>query len=95
MSEYIVTGPKKALEPDIMKYNPYSNSMIKPILGLCMPPARMHTHMNDTASISSVSRLKKKKIYLPTLPIFRPKGQTNLLFFRPYNQYTIFSGVMS
>ena len=26
----------------------------------------------------------KKKIDLPTLPIFRPKGQTNLYFFRPY-----------
>ena len=24
---------------------------------------------------------KKKKIDLPTLPIFRPKGQTNLFFF--------------
>ena len=31
--------------------------------------------------------LKKKnpKIDLPTLPIFRPKGQTNLYFFRPDN----------
>ena len=27
---------------------------------------------------------KKKKIDLPTLPVFRPKEQTNLYFFRPY-----------
>ena len=30
---------------------------------------------------------KKKKIDLPTLPIFWLKGQTNLYFFRPYLQY--------
>ena len=42
----------------------------------------MHTH--EWYCISSVSRLKKKKIDLPTVPNFEPKGQTNLLsFFKP------------
>ena len=47
------------------------------------------THMNDTAyhlcpdlkKKKGGKNKEKKKIDLPTLPIFRPKGQTNLLFF--------------
>ena len=42
----------------------------------------MHTH--ESYCISCVSRFKKKKkkkkTDLPTLPIFRPKGQTNIFF---------------
>ena len=49
----------------------------------------MHTHMNDTAFIVCLDLKKKKKKKrekekrsdLPTHSIFRPKGQTNLLFF--------------
>ena len=47
----------------------------------------MHTHMNDTAFLLcpefklKKKKKKKKKINLPTLLIFRPKRQTNLLFF--------------
>ena len=37
-------------------------------------------YMNDIAFLL-LPDLKKKKIDLLTLPIFRPKGQTNLLFF--------------
>ena len=42
-------------------------------------------HKHEWYCISHASRFnpKKKKIHLPTLLIFWPKGQTNLLFFRP------------
>ena len=45
--------------------------------------------MNGTAFLlcpelkKKKKKKKKKKIALPTLPIYRPTGQTDLLFFRP------------
>ena len=45
--------------------------------------AQEYTPMNDIAyHVCPDLKKKKKKIDLPTLPIFGPKGQTNLLFFR-------------
>ena len=51
--------------------------------------AQEYAHMNDIAYHVCPDLKKKKdkeiKIDLPTLPILGPKGQTNLLFFRPYD----------
>ena len=42
-------------------------------------------HINNTAFLLRPDLKKKEKIIdLPTLPIFRPKWQTNLLLFRPH-----------
>ena len=47
--------------------------------------AQEYTHMNDIAyHVRPDLKKEKKKINLPTLPIFGPKGQTNIFFFRPY-----------
>ena len=42
--------------------------------------AQEYTHINDIAYHVCPDLKKKKKIDLPILPIFGPKGQTNLLF---------------
>ena len=59
--------------------------MITPILRICMPK-NAHTWMILHIMCAQIlKKKKKKKIDLPTLPIFRPKGQTNIFFFfRPY-----------
>ena len=77
--------PKKALKPDIMEYNPPPTPGLNQFWGSACP--RMHIH--EWYCIFYVSRflkIKKNKKYLPTLPTFRPKGQTNLLFFMPNNK---------
>ena len=49
--------------------------MITPILRICMPK-NAQTWMILHICVSRLE--KKKKIDLPTLPIFGPKGQTNI-----------------
>ena len=49
------------------------------------------THMNDIAYhvCPDFKKKRKEKIDLPTLPIFGPKGQTNIFFFRRYRHNTV------
>ena len=89
MSEYIVNFPKKALKLDTMEYNPpHHHHQDKTNSGALH--VQECTHMINTVFLLfPVLRKKKKKkekrkVHLPTLPIFRPKGQTNLLLFKPY-----------
>ena len=66
-----------------MEYNTLPTSGLNQFWGSV---AQECTHMNDTAFFLCPDQKKKKKRggkidLIPTLPIFRPKGQTNLLFF--------------
>ena len=47
------------------------------------PRIHIHEYMNNIVFLLHPDFKKKKKIDLPTLPVFRSKGQTNLSFFRP------------
>ena len=51
------------LKPDIMEYNPPSNTRIKPILGLCMPE-NAHTQM--ILHFFCVHLKNKKSTYRPS-----------------------------
>ena len=79
MSEYVVIVPKRHFNLLLWNTTP-SNTRIQPILLLFMPK---NAHIWMTLHFVCVQNLKKKKkkIDLPTLPFFRPKGQANLLFF--------------
>ena len=89
MSEYIVTVPKRHFIPAVMDYNSFQHR-IKPFLGLFMPK-NAHTWMTLIPLCPEFWK-KKKKIDLPTLPIFNPKRQTNLIYFQALhmNQYQSF-----
>ena len=84
MSEYIVTVPKRHFNQIIWNTTP-SNTRIKPILRLYMPN-NAHTWIIlfffCIQIFKKIEKKKERKIDLPTLPIFRPKGQTNLLYFK-------------
>ena len=82
MSEFFMIAPKRFFF--LTRYNgiqPPSNTRIKPLLRLCMPK-NGYTWM--IMHFFCIQIFKKKEIDLSKLPILRPKGQTNLLFFRPY-----------
>ena len=96
MSEYIETVPKSHFN-QILEYNPLPTSELNQFWGSACP--RMHIY--EWYCISSVSKFKKKrkekrkrKTDLPTLPIFRPKGQTNLLFFKALYKGAIASALL-
>ena len=77
----ILTVPKRHFDQIyIMEYKPPPTQQVQINFGALQ--AQECTYVNDTAFLLCPD-LFKKKIDLPTLPIFRPKGQTNLLFFRP------------
>ena len=81
LSFKIVTVPKRYFNHS--RYNGIqplnSTPRLTLILRFCMPK-NAHTHEWYCISVASRSK-KKKKIDLQTLMIFRPRGQTNLLFF--------------
>ena len=78
MLDFVLNCPPK--QQTLWNTKPLSTPGLTLILRLYMPKNALHTH--EWYCISSASRFKKKKkIDLPTLLIFVPKGQTNILFF--------------
>ena len=70
-----------------------SNARIKPILELCMPK---NAHAWITLHFFCVQKFKKKKkTDLPTIPIFKPKGETNLLLLGLTSLWCIYPKNMS
>ena len=71
--------------------------------GLFVHPIHVSTRLFDVTYLNTenymiyivflqhpdLKKKKKKKINIQTLPIFRPKGQTSLHFFRPYKDCTV------
>ena len=96
MSEYIITVPQRPLTKYIMEYNPfYSQDSTNAEV---LHATNAHTSIILLSAVSKFKtkqkQQKEKKIVLPTLLTFRPKGQTFYIF-RPYgkNVSSIFNAI--